>query len=534
MNKNARWKLLFVVIIILAGAYALYPTYRLYFGLSDEAFAELPRSEQDALRGSALTLGLDLQGGMDLLLEVDMSEVQPDVSGGMPSSEEVMERALSVLRNRVDEFGVAEPIIQKAGADRIIVQLPGLTDPERARSIVQRVARLEFVLQKEQADVDRTLRTVDRSVALYLAGLPAEAAADSAAVDSLVTESPVLSKYLPLAGNQIAFVSDDVDQLQQWFDEANIDERLPNARLLWAKDETTLADGRRVRELHVLDRKIQLSGEGIKRALVRLGQEGGPEVDLYFSTAAAATFARVTGANVGRQLAIVLDDKVASAPVVRGRISGGRATISGGNMDAQEASDLKIVLEAGALPAPLKVIEERTVGPSLGADSIRQGVRATLIGGAAVAVFMVIYYQLSGFVAVFALIMNLFLLLAVMGRLSATLTLPGIAGIVLTIGMAVDANVLIFERIREEMKLGKTVAASVSRGFEQAFTAIFDANLTTLIAAIVLLRFGAGPIRGFAVTLAIGIVANLFTAYFVSRMVFDAAANRPETKKLSI
>jgi preprotein translocase subunit SecD len=306
---------------------------------------------------------------------------------------------------------------------------------------------------------------------------------------------------------------------------------LPNARLLWG--EEVALGGERGQLLYVLDRKEQMTGEGIRRAVVRLSPEGTPEVDLQFSTRAAAQFAKVTGNNVDRRLAIVLDGKVASAPVIQGRISGGRASISGGRMDMKEAGELKVVLEAGALPVPLKIVEERTVGPSLGRDSIRQGIRATLIGGILIIAFMFVYYRGSGLVSVVALALNTLILLAAMGRLSATLTLPGLAGIALTVGMAVDANVLIFERMREEIAAGKTAGVIIERGFSQALGAIVDSNVTTLIAAIVLLQFGAGPIRGFAVTLAIGLIANLFTAVFVSRLIYDILLSRG-MKKISV
>jgi protein-export membrane protein SecD len=533
MDRNLRWRVILVVTVVVIGLWALYPSYRVYY---DSSFADLPASEQAELRSTALGLGLDLQGGMDLTLEVDMSEIEDGIS-----ADDVMERALAVLRNRVDEFGVTEPIIQKVGDRRISVQLAGLNDPIRARRIVQQAARLEFTLVKEPEDINRTLRLADRHLGLYLAGRPAPAATDSAAADSLLAAadslasgSPLLSRYIPLQGGDNAFSVDDVDYLDNLFEESKLSERLPNARLAWGKEVFPLG-GKEVRNLYVLDERVELTGEGVERAIVRVsGQDGLPEVELNFATRPAAKFAQVTGRNVGRRLAIVLDGKVATAPYIRNRISGGRASISGGGMDMAEASDLKVVLEAGALPAPLNIIEERTVGPSLGADSIRQGVRAVMIGGVAVAIFMVVYYRASGLVSVLALVLNLFIVLAVMGRLGATLTLPGIAGLVLTIGMAVDANVLIFERIREELAQGKTVGVAISRGFDQAFSSIFDANLTTLIAAIVLLKFGAGPIRGFAVTLSIGIVANLFTAYVVSRMVFDAVAGRRQLSKLSI
>jgi len=529
MSKPLLWKLGIVGFVVLLCAYFLYPSYRVYFGLSPEAFNALPRSEQDGLRSRALGLGLDLKGGMDLLLEVDTG-----MAGDNLNQNDVMERALGVLRNRVNEFGVAEPIIQQSGTDRIVVQLPGLTDPLAARRIVQRVAKLEFILVKEPQDLDRVFRAVDRQLALHLegrGGAPDSVLADSLAADSLGTSSPLLSRVVPYGGGDPAFRSDDVALIQKWLEESGALERLPNARLLWG-DVISLG-GEPGQVLYVLDRKEQMTGEGIKRAVVRMSPDGGPEVDLQFSTRAAAQFARVTGNNVQRRLAIVLDGRVASAPVIQSRISGGRASISGGSMDIKEAAELKVVLEAGALPVPLKIIEERTVGPSLGRDSIRQGVRAAVVSGLLVIAFMIVYYRGSGLVSVIALALNTLILLAAMGRLSATLTLPGLAGIALTVGMAVDANVLIFERIREEIEAGKTTGAVIERGFSQALSAIIDSNVTTLIAALVLLQFGAGPIRGFAVTLAIGLVANLFTAVFVSRLIYDIALSRG-LKKISV
>ncbi len=541
MDKNLRWKLLFVVVVVLIGIWFLIPTYRVYFGLTEEQFSEMTPSEQDNLRSSSVSLGLDLQGGMDLLLELDKEKLDEDVD-----IDETMDRALSVLRNRVDEFGVVEPNIQKSGDDRVVVQLPGLTDPVRARRIVQRVALLEFRLLKEPSEVARVLRRVDRLMGMRKAGIEAEpdsagidslfAGSDSldAALDSLLVEHPLLSRHIPISESDIAFDMDDIPLIERMLEDVKADSILPTSSLLWAKDDIAMRDGRQARQLHVLEKKVQLTGEGITRAYVRADPTTGqPEVNLNFSASAAAKFARITGANVGRRLAIVLDGRVASAPVIQNKISGGRATISGTFSD-DEARDLRVVLEAGALPAPLKIIEERTVGPSLGRDSIQQGLRAGWIGALIVVIFMLFYYRASGIVAVIALALNLFFIFAALAKLGATLTLPGIAGIVLTIGMAVDANVLVFERIREELRLNKTVRASIDSGYERAFKAIIDANLTTLIAAIVLLQFGVGPIRGFAVTLAIGIVCNLFTAYFVTRVIFQLVTSRTRLEKLSI
>jgi protein-export membrane protein SecD len=298
-----------------------------------------------------------------------------------------------------------------------------------------------------------------------------------------------------------------------------------------------LRSGERVRELYVLERGAPLTGAGIKNARVKYGMDeddpSAPGVEMIMNSSGRTIFARITGANVGRQVAIVLEGQVASAPVVREKIRDGVAAITGGFTD-KEAQQLNVVLKAGALPAPMLFIEERTVGPSLGSDSIRRGIKAGLVGAIIVVVFMLLYYKGAGIIAVFALALNIFLLFAILAGFHATLTLPGIAGIVLTIGMAVDANVLIFERIREEIRNGKTVRAAIESGYRRAFVTIVDANVTTLISAVVLYQFGTGPIKGFAVTLSAGIVANMFTAILVTRLIFDGITARFQPRKLSI
>jgi preprotein translocase subunit SecD len=378
-------------------------------------------------------------------------------------------QALETIRNRVDEFGVTEPVIQRQGRDRILIQLPGVRDPQRALRLIGRTAQLEFHL-------------VDSSVG------PEDLRAGRIPPDSIV---------------------------------------LPYRR----RDPQT---GRYISEPIVVKKRVLMTGEHLTDASVSLGRQfNEPIVNLRFDRIGARRFARITGDHVGERLAIVLDKVVRTAPVIRTKITGGRAVIEG--IDTlEEAKDVAIVLRAGALPAPVEILENRTVGPSLGADSVRQGLRSILIGGLLVVVFMVFYYRLSGTVADLALFLNLIILLGAMAYLRATLTLPGIAGIILTIGMAVDANVLIFERIREELRLGKSVKASVESGFSKAFWTIFDANLTTFIAALVLFQFGTGPVKGFAVTLSIGIVASMFTAIFVSRVVFDTYIRAKRVTKLSI
>jgi preprotein translocase subunit SecD len=367
-----------------------------------------------------------------------------------------VDQGLKVIRNRVDQFGVAEPTIQKQGENRILVQLPGVQDPARAKALIGKTAVLEFKL-----------------------------------VDDQVVDVPRVVREGPPAGDEVLY----------------------QRRV----DSTTKAE---TRVPYVVKQEILLTGDVISDATVRVSEVGEPYVSVAFDSVGARLFGEATEKNVGKALAIVLDGNVHSAPVIRERIPSGQAQISGG-FTFEEASDLAIVLRTGALQAPVQILEERTVGPSLGADSIRKGVISTLAGALAVFLFMVIYYRLSGAIADLALVLNLLVLLAAMAWLQATLTLPGIAGIVLTIGMAVDTNILIFERIREEFRLGKTVRAAIDAGFRRAFTTVIDTHVTVVVSGAILYQFGTGPVKGFAVSLMIGIVASLFTAVFFTRVVFD-------------
>jgi len=364
-------------------------------------------------------------------------------------------QGLETIRNRVDQFGVAEPTIQRQGENRILIQLPGIQDPARAKALIGKTAVLEFKLLDEEADVQKA-----------------------------VQEGPP-----------------------------------PGDEVLYGRrvDRTTKAE---TRVPYVVKKPVLLTGDLIQTAEVKISEVGEPYVSLTFNSQGARIFGQVTEQSVGKRLAIILDGSVNSAPVIRERIPSGQAQISGG-FTADEARDLAIILRAGALPAPVQILEERTVGPSLGADSIRKGIVSTAGGALAVVLFMVIYYRLSGLVADVALLLNLLILLACMAGFGATLTLPGIAGIVLTIGMAVDTNILIFERIREEFRLGKTVRAAIDAGFRRAFTTVIDTHVTVVVSGVILYQFGTGPVKGFAVTLMIGIVASLFTAVFFTRLVFD-------------
>jgi protein-export membrane protein SecD len=530
MGRGLRWKFLILVFLVLGSIYLLYPSLKIYT-MSPEEREALPEAEAKALRSKALKLGLDLQGGMHLVLELDRSRLKPE------EVPDAMARAMEILRNRVDQFGVAEPVIQQQGEDRIVIELPGLVDKERAVQLIGQTALLEFKLVKTEADTRQILERLDRTLARILR----PSLADS--LDSLEIASfrPILDRaplYPRLTFGGVLFPEEDAQELQKLFKEVGVDTLIPrHAQLLWGAEPQPIRPGQMGRILYVLNRRAEMTGATVKNAImaVRLDPNApnAPGVSLEFNREGARKFRRVTGANVGRQLAIVLDGKVRSAPVIRERIPSGRAQITGRFTD-EEARDLAIVLRAGALPAPVRIIEERTVGPSLGRDSIRQGIRAGLVGAALVLLFMVFYYRGSGVLAVVALALNILFLMAVLAGLRGTLTLPGIAGIVLTIGMAVDANVLVFERIREELRTGRTVAKCVEQGYKRALTTILDANLTTLISAAVLFQFGTGPIRGFATTLGIGIMANIYTAVFVTRMFFEMIMSRRRLEKLSI
>jgi len=380
-----------------------------------------------------------------------------------------VDQALETIRNRIDQFGVAEPDIRLQGDNRILIQLPGIKDTERAKSLIGKTALLEFKLVDDAGDLN-------------------------AAVGGSVPP-----------GRQVLY-REEVDR------QTKASRKIP----------------------YLLKKRAVLTGASLTDARVQIdSQYNEPYVSIEFDKKGARIFERVTEENVGKSLAIVLDDRVASAPVIQEKISGGQARITG-QFDMEEARDLAIVLRAGALPAPVEILEERTVGPSLGADSIRYGLISMLIGGICVVVFMLIYYRGAGLIANCALLLNIFLIAAGLSALQATLTLPGIAGIILTIGMAVDANVIIFERIREELSLGRTPYSAVDAGFSRATLTILDANVTTLIAAVVLMQFGTGPVRGFAVTLSLGVVASMFTALILARMIFNYLLKNRKVRTLSI
>jgi preprotein translocase subunit SecD len=496
MSKALR---IFVVLIAVAfGVWGFSYTYKWYFRFSedDRALASLTAEEladyptekrleikaMKQLRSRIINLGLDLQGGMYLVLEPDYEELRKR-SGSVELSQDdvkdAIRRVIEILQNRIDKFGVAEPNITTQGEDRIVVELPGSKDPDRVQNVVMGQGLLQFLIVDE--DTTARLRRDMFDAAGYLIDT------------SIVPESSKLF-------------------------------------FLWTKNRFDVLERQKA---IVLFSEALLDGSTIQRAQVSNDQFGKPEVDFTLNMEGGKKFSKITEANVGKRMAIVLDGKILSMPVIRERIPGGQVRISG-NFTLKEAQDLALVLRAGAFPVPLQVSEQRTVGPSLGRDSIEAGIRAAIIASIAVVLFMLVYYKLAGLIADIALALNMFLLLGVLAWLNFTLTLPGIAGMILTLGMAVDANVIIFERIKEELRGGKTVNAAVEAGFGKAFRTILDSNVTTLIATFVLSQFGTGPIKGFAVTLSIGIIINMFTAVFVSRLIFDLGLGAFRVKRLSI
>jgi preprotein translocase subunit SecD len=530
--KNFSWKMILVFAVLVSAFIYIFPTLDMVINHKKEPTLWPHRQ---------INLGLDLQGGMHLVLEVDTAKAVEDqvermaelirdelrkkrihgvslerIAGNKISAEiqdaetlekfnavledgfELLERApktqngattiilelpqkeaeniqklavdqaLETIRNRIDQFGVAEPDIRRQGEKRILIQLPGIKDSRRAKDLIGRTAQLEFKLVDDTHDVNAAVK----------GNIP--------------------------AGREVLY--------------------------LVKKDTET---GKTSKVPLLLRKRTLLTGANLTNARVDFDQFNSPFVSITFDKKGARDFERITGDNVNKRLAIVLDDTVASAPVIQEKIAGGKARITG-NFTLDEAKDLSIVLRAGALPAPVSILEERTVGPSLGADSIRKGLISMLIGGILVVLFMIAYYKGAGIIADLALVLDIVLIAGGLAAAKATLTLPGIAGIILTIGMAVDANVIIFERVREELALGRTPRAAIDAGFNRATLTILDANVTTLIAAIVLFQFGTGPVKGFAVTLSLGVVASMFTALVVSRLIFDYILGSRKVKTLSI
>jgi preprotein translocase subunit SecD len=502
-------------------------------------------------------LGLDLQGGMHLALELDQSkQVSAD-----PKRD--LDLALTVLRKRIDEFGVTEPLIQKVGDSRIVVELAGITEPARAKAIVQRSAFLEFRITDKTNALEKTLPAMDR--ALHSLGIKGDTGAAKSAVEKLLggdtakaagkTDSaktdttrasggPILASLVQSAGaasgsavpGEYIVPETAFPRVDSLLSLPAVARQLPRGvTLRWASAPTSVGV-QSVRYLYALEDRPIITGSNLEDAAAQLDPlTNGPIVTFQLDRAGGRKFGDETGKHVGDYMAILLDGRAQGRPpVIQSRI-GRNGQITLGNKSLQEAQDLALTLKAGALPIPLKIVEERQVGASLGSDSIRDGITAGLVGTVLVIFIMVGYYRLSGVLAVLGLGLYILFTVGSLSMVDATLTLPGLAGIVLSIGIAVDANVLIFERIREELLLGKTVRLSVDEGFKHAMNAIIDSNVSTVLTALFLFQFGTGPVKGFAVTLILGITASMITAVFVTRTFYMIwLERRPGMATLSI
>jgi len=542
MNRNQRLKLASVVLVLVASIWFLWPTFALW-SMSDEE-VEMLKIEDPAryneLMDKSIRLGLDLQGGTYLVLEVDLEGIDSK------DHQSTVDQALQIIRNRVDQYGVAEPSIQQEGDNRLVVQLPGLPDVERATNLINKTAVLELKLVAQQGEIVSSIQKLDDVLKMRIAS-PADTtvvAEEGPAFLEGVETSGTDEKEHPFSYYLRSFErggvlvdKDDIPRLKTYLADPAVQAAIPRGyEYLWGADDIEYSEGaRKGRVLYYVNSRVELSGKNLIDAEHEADQNrpGSFRVAFKLDRTGGGQFARVTERNVGRQLATILDNQVFLAPVIENRIGTGSGVITG-DFTAEEANDIAILLRAGALPAAMKIVEERSVGPSLGQDSIDKGFRAGLWGFLAVIVFVVIYYRGSGLVATTALILNLVIVMAVMASRHATLTLPGIAGLILTVGMAVDANVLIYERIREELRGGAKVRRAIQSGYERAFSTILDANITTFITAVVLYIFGTGPIKGFAVTLALGILASMYTALLVTRAIFELFTMNRQPKKLSI
>lgn len=571
MSKN-NWRVILTLIILVVAVIAFWNTFKLWT-MTEEQQIAMQEKDPGALlhlQQKAIRLGLDLQGGIHVILRVKMEEMDPG------SREGAVERAIQVIRNRVDGLGVAEPVIQKQGNDRIIVDLPGYTDAERAEELIGQTALLQFKLMESIDNGTLILTKIDSVVSVYekakkvesgeieaapeavekteetedkadiLAELMGDSAVDSAdkydfdenvALDDEVSpfasrlELAMVAQRTGVAWPGYIVKKEDRELLTRWLNLPDVQKMIPeDVQFAWST-RSELSNNREIYRIYLLKRKVQFLGKFLEN--ISLGQDsyGGYTVDFQLSGDGAARFSQLTGANVDKPLVIVLDDKVESAPFINSKIRKRGQITMGSSATMKDSRNLEIVLKAGALPAPVEIIEKNVVGASLGADSINRGFSALMIGLSLVLIYTGIYYRFSGFIADIGLIFNIFFLLAVLAGLGATLTMPGIAGIILTIGISVDANILIFERIREELRTGKTVRASIDAGYDRAFVAIFDSHVTTLITAGALFLLGSGPIKGFAVTLFWGVTISLYTAYVITKQIFNM---RKGYKSLSI
>lgn len=537
---SLRNRFLLIVALLVASGWALFPRTVVERVKRNGAFVS------DTVRRVPLKRGLDLQGGMHLALEVD------DSKQAVANKSEALDRALKVVRTRIDEFGVSEPVVQKVGTERLIVELPGIDDPQRAQDVVQRSAFLQFQITDESQALDKVMPRLDQVVKEQgMAAAPAGAAAtptpasavtglfvkadsgkaakDSAGADSsqavaLGQGAGPLSRLLSPGAmpGEYLVLAKDAATVARWFELPAVAAALPPGKAVKWGSDSVVAGQQVYRALYVLDSRPILTGEYLTDAKPNQVPVEGTIVEFQLNNEGGRRFRNETGKHVKDYMAIVLDDKVMGRPPVIQSAIGTRGQITLGGKDLQAAQDLALVLRAGALPVPLRVAEVRNIGASLGQDSIEKGVTALLIAVGLVVAIMLVYYRFSGALAVAALVLYMVYSLAVLAGFGAVLTLPGIAGLVLSVGIAVDANVLIFERIREELDRGKTVRLAIEEGFKHAIPAITDTSVTTVLSGAVLYQYGTGPVRGFAVTLIAGIIASLFTAVFVTKTFYLA------------
>lgn len=631
--KEFRFKITVIIAAIALAVYLLWPTYKDYSNTKSitetvtkkqeeikRNYPEITKQDlqkklvayEDSIRVSdpsitaarqkRIKLGLDLQGGMRVVLEVNTAKLMEklaknpddvfkkvlaeaekeavlsdesvvDIVGRKleqrqirlsryfgtireddneiikrlkEDSEDAVNRAIEIIRNRVDQYGVSEPSINRQGTRRIIVELPGVAKEQEAKNLLQGTALLEFRILKDpefavslmqkidnvlagknlgdttKTDTIKTTKTETKDTSLIAADTSQQ---KQLSEEEFKKEHPFFAIAMmdPQGRSADAYVRDGQKSLlAQYLTREDVQKVLPNnVEFVYSAKSVGVDKGENIYMMYLVNKNPELTGGVITDAQANIDPStSSPIVSMEMNSEGATEWARITGANVGKRIAIMLDGVAFSAPVVRGKIPGGRSQIEGmANME--EAKLLEIILKAGALPAPVDIIEERTVGPSLGQDSVQSGFNSTVIGFLAVGLFMIIYYQKSGSIATVGLMFTILLILATLAGFGATLTLPGIAGIILTMGMAVDANVLINERIREELDTGKTIKASIESGFSKAFPAIIDSNITTFITGLILYQFGTGPIQGFALTLMIGLVTSLFGALFISRLIFN-------------
>ena len=637
--KEYRFKIILIFAFIALSVYLLYPTFQDYQNnksltaalestrnkiqklnpdLSKDQVEKMVSIVEDSIkiadpsildaRKKRVKLGLDLQGGMRVVLEVNTGKLLEKIANNpddvfkkvlaeaqaealktdepiveivgrkfqernirlsryygtirqddaeimdelAKSSEDAVNRAMEIIRNRVDQYGVSEPSISRQGSRRVIVELPGVAKEEEAKQLLQGTALLEFRLVKDAELTYPIMQRIDDVLAKRTQSGVKDSLGNEVAVldttkkltdttsandttkqlseEEFRAQHPffsaaVLNPQSPFAD---AFVNkDDRNKIEYWFSLPEVQKVIPdNVEFVFSAKPFTSEDGKQFFTMYMVNKTPELTGGVVTDAQANIDPNTStPVVNMEMNSEGATDWARITGANVGKRIAIMLDGVVFTAPNVKGKIPGGRSQIEGSE-SMEEAKLLEIVLKAGALPAPVDAIEERIVGPSLGQDSISSGFSSALIGYIAVGLFMIFYYRQAGTVAALTLVLVILFILGILAGFSATLTLPGIAGIVLTIGMAVDANVLIFERIREEMATGKTMKASIDSGFSRAYSAIIDSNITTFFTGIILYQFGTGPVQGFALTLMIGIAASLFGALIITRLVLDVLVSR--------